>query len=119
MQNSVPDSSSPSLEPRYEAREPHLRNPLIVVGSAIFLLLLSLGCGGILIHSFSQERPMNQMGPLGIIAAPDLKPLQRFPAPDLELDDGHNDSTSLHQQQSDQLTAMVGLIKAMVWCGYP
>ena len=48
---------------------------------------------------------MNQMGPLGIIAAPDLKPLQRFPAPDLELDDGHNDSTSLRQQQADQLNS--------------
>jgi len=45
------------------------------------------------------------MRPLGIVIAPDEKPLTRLPAPSLELDDGHADYLALRQQQSEKLNS--------------
>ena len=105
MPNSDPESSAASPESCYEAREPHVQNPLIVAGSAVFLVFFSFVCVSSLLGWFARERPLNQMKPLGIISAPNLKPLERFPTPHLEIDDGHADAISLLQQQFNQLNS--------------
>jgi hypothetical protein len=46
---------------------------------------------------------MQSMQPLGIVLAPDNKPLTRLPAPHLELDDSHADRIALYQRQSEKL----------------
>lgn len=48
---------------------------------------------------------MQPMQRLGIINAPDEKPLTHLPAPSLELDDGHADYLALRQQQSEKLNS--------------
>jgi hypothetical protein len=105
MQNNPQPVSSESLQRNHEAREPHLRNPLIVAASVAFMILFCLASAGILAAIFSKERPMQKMQPLGIIAAPNLKPLARFPAPDLEIDDGHAQMTALLAQQNEKLNS--------------
>jgi len=48
---------------------------------------------------------MQQMQPFGIVIAPDLKPLARFPKPNLAIDDGHAQMTALLQQQNEKLNS--------------
>ncbi len=88
---------------QHEAREPHLRNPLIIAVSVVIMIFLCLAVSGILISHFSKNRATQKMSPLGIISAPDLQPLARFPKPNLEIDDGHNDSIGLRAQQISKL----------------
>jgi hypothetical protein len=104
--NSTPNAVSPeSLARRHEAREPHLRNPLIIVASIIFMIIFCFVSAEILISHLSKNRAMQKMSPLGIIVAPNLQPLARFPKPNLEIDDGHNDSTILRAQQISKLNS--------------
>ena len=92
--------SAESLERKHEAHEPHLRNPLIVIGSVMFMIAFCLASAGILAGFFSKERPMQRMQPLGLIAAPDLKPFERFPKPNLQIDDDHDQRTILYDRQN-------------------
>jgi len=107
MPNDAPhiSVSTESLERKHEAREPHLRNPLIVVASAAFMIVFCLAGAGILAAIFSKERPMQKMQPLGLIAAPNLKPLARFPKPNLQIDDDHAERTVLYDQQNEKLNS--------------
>jgi hypothetical protein len=107
MQNNPqkPSTSSPPAKPGYEAREPRLRNAFIVAASTLLLMFFGLGGTVILMLVFSHGRPLNRMEPLGIIAAPNLQPLDRFPAPHLEIDDSHQEATSLRQQQLEKLNS--------------
>jgi hypothetical protein len=101
-----PESVTPeALRRRHEARAPHLRYALIIAASVLFMLVFCLAGGGLMIRFFSSQRPLNQMTTLGIIHAPDLKPLERFPAPHLEIDDGHAQMTSLFAQQNQKLNS--------------
>lgn len=104
MQNNAPPSSA-SAKAGYETGDPRLRNPLIVVASAILLMFLGLATTALLMWSFSQSRPLNRVEPLGIIAAPNAKPLERFPAPYLDTDDSHGQSTALRQEQWEKLNS--------------
>jgi hypothetical protein len=97
--------STESLERKHEAHDPHLRNPLIVIASVAFMIVFCLASAGILAAIFSKERPMQKMKPLGLIAAPDLKPLVRFPKPNLQIDDDHAQRTILYDQQSKKLNS--------------
>ena len=97
--------STESLQRKHEAREPHLRNPLIVIGSVAFMIFFCLASAGILAAIFSKERPMQKMQPLGIIAAPNLEPLARFPKPNLQIDDDHAQRTILYDQQNEKLNS--------------
>lgn len=105
MQTESKSVSMESLARKHEAREPHLRNPLIIAASVVFMILFCLSSAGILIAHFSQMRTMQKMQPLGIIAAPDLKPLERFPKPNLEIDDDHTQMTALLAQQNEKLNS--------------
>ncbi|MDQ6632193.1 MAG: hypothetical protein M3Y82_10640 [Verrucomicrobiota bacterium] len=97
--------STEALERRHESRDPHLRNPLIVVASVVVMILFCLATAGVLVHTFSEKRAMQRMRSLGLIAAPDLKPLTRFHSPNLEIDDGHADELKLGSEQKAQLNS--------------
>lgn len=97
--------SAEALERGHESRDPRLRNPLIVVGLTMAMILICLATARFLIHTFSKKRAMQRMESLGLIVAPNLKPLTRFPAPSLEIDDGHADLTKLHAEQNEQLNS--------------
>jgi hypothetical protein len=107
MQNSPRQISvSPqSLARKHEARAPHLRNVLIIGASVAFMVLFCFASVGILTVKFSKERQMQSTQPLGIIAAPDLKPLARFPKPNLEIDDGHGDLNGLRSHENSELNS--------------
>jgi hypothetical protein len=94
-----------SLARKHEAGQPSLQNPMIVAASVMVMIAGCIGSAGGLIHEFSRHRPMQWMPPLGIIAAPDLKPLNRFPKPELEIDDGHGDWVVLHSRQQELLNS--------------
>jgi hypothetical protein len=101
-QNSV---SPESLTRKHDVSDKRVRNVLIIGGGAAFLLILSLLVCGAMIHSFAQNRPMQNMRPLGLIQAPNLKPLERFPKPDLQIDDDHAERTALLAAQNEKLNS--------------
>ncbi|HZL12632.1 MAG TPA: hypothetical protein VFC85_00675 [Verrucomicrobiae bacterium] len=107
MPNDAPhiSVSAESLERKHEAREPHLRNPLIVIASVAFMIFFCLAGARILAAIFSKERPMQKMQPLGLIAAPNLKPLARFPKPNLQIDDDHAERIALLAAQNEKLNS--------------
>jgi hypothetical protein len=104
MQNNLPVSSE-SLARKHEARDPHLRNAIIVVASVAVMIIFCLASAGILAAIFSSHRPMQKMQPLGLIAAPNLKPLDRFPKPDLQIDDDHAERVALLAAQDEKLNS--------------
>jgi len=97
--------SPESLKRRHEARAPHLRNVVIIAISVVVMIVFCLTTVEILIHDFSQRRAMQSMLPYGIIAAPNLKPLERFPWPNLQMDDDHAEMTALLAGQRKKLTS--------------
>jgi hypothetical protein len=105
MQNNPQPVSSESLARRHEARDPHLSNVVIVIASVAFMIIFCLASAGILAVIFSNHRPMQKMSPLGLIAAPNLEPLERFPKPDLQIDDDHAERTTLLAAQNQKLNS--------------
>jgi len=75
----------------------------IIAGSVVVMILFCLAFSGFTIRYHAQKRPMQSMMPLGILIAPDDRPLTRLPAPHLELDDGHRDFTALNWRQLEKL----------------
>jgi hypothetical protein len=94
-----------SLKRKHEVSEKHVRNLLIIGGASAFLLVFSLGACALAIHTMAQHRPMQPMAPLGIIIAPNLKPLERFPKPNLQIDDDHAERMALYTAQDDELNS--------------
>jgi hypothetical protein len=82
-----------------------LRNVFIVIASVACMIVFCLASAGILLAIFSNHRPMQEMQPLGLIAAPDLKPLERFPKPDLQIDDDHAERVALFITQDEKLNS--------------
>jgi hypothetical protein len=105
MQNNPQPVSPESLARKHEARGPHLRNVFIVIASVACMIVFCLASAGILLAIFSNHRPMQEMQPLGLIAAPDLKPLERFPKPDLQIDDDHAQRVALFITQDEKLNS--------------
>lgn len=105
MQNDVVQSqvSPESLKRKHEVSERSVRNILIIGGAAAFLLVFSLGFCGLTIRLLAEGRPMQWMKPLGIIIAPNLKPLERFPKPNLQIDDDHAERVALYEAQNAKL----------------
>lgn len=97
--------SPESLERKHEVSEKRVRNVLIVAGGAMFVLFFGLMLSAGLIYNFSRYRKMQQMKPLGLIIAPNLKPLERFPRPDLQIDDDHAEMTKLYAGQNAELNS--------------
>ena len=81
--------SPESLDRKHEVSEKQVRNVLIIGGAAWFLVVFSLAACGMTIYLLAQTRPMQHMQSFGIILSPNLKPLERFPKPDLQTDDDH------------------------------
>jgi hypothetical protein len=94
-----------SLKRKHEARTPHLRNPLIIGASVAFMIVFSLATAGTMFYAFSRNRPLQHMRPLGLISAPDLRPLARFPEPNLQIDDDHAEMTALLAGQNQKLNS--------------
>lgn len=94
---------SESLEAKRETHDRNPRNVLIVATSAAMLIFFSLVVCGIMFSIFSVHRHMQEMHPMGIILAPDLKPLARFPKPNLQVDDDHAEMTALLAAQNEKL----------------
>lgn len=97
--------SPESLAHRHEVTDKSVRNPLIVAAASLFLILFSIGAAALTIHLLARGRPMQWMVPLGIIIAPNLKPLERFPAPHLEIDDDHAERLALYAQENHKLNS--------------
>ncbi len=95
--------SPESLERKHEVSEKRVRNVVIVAAAAWFLLLLGLASCALAIHLLSQSRPMQWMVPLGLVSAPNLKPLERFPKPNLAIDDDHAERMALYAAQNAEL----------------
>lgn len=92
-----------SLERRHEVTERSPGNVLIVGGATAFLLVFSIGACALAFHLLAKSRPMQNMTPLGIIIAPNLKPLERFPKPNLSIDDDHAQRVSLLAAENARL----------------
>ncbi len=69
------------------------------------MIAFCLATAGLLAGAFSKKRPMQRMQPLGLIVAPDLIPLERFPKPNLQIDDGHDQRTILYDRQKLKLNS--------------
>ena len=107
MQNKdKPISVSPeSLARRHEVSDTRVRNVLIVGGAAMFLVLFSLAACAVAFHLLAQRRPTQWMPPLGLVSAPNLRPLERFPAPQLTVDDDHAQRVALYAVQNRKLNS--------------
>lgn len=103
MQNNPQGVSPQSLGRKHEARDPNLRNVLIVIASVVFMIFFCLASAGIVAAICSNHRPMQKMQPLGLIVAPNLRPLERFPQPDLQIDDDHAERVALLTAQDEKL----------------
>jgi hypothetical protein len=103
--SSKPAVDVESAKRKHESREPHLLAAIIIAVSTAALLVICLLAAGAYMHRLAGQRPMHAMESLGLVAAPDQKPLTRFPKPNLELDDGHADSTALVARQETKLNS--------------
>jgi hypothetical protein len=106
MPNNTPQLVSlESLARKHEVSEKRVRNVLIIGGGAAFLLVLSLLVCGVMIRDFAQKRPMQNMQPLGLVSAPNLKPLERFPKPNLQIVDDYAERMALYAGQNAELNS--------------
>ena len=100
-----PPVSPESLARKHEVSEKRVRNVLWVGGSAVFMLFFSLFAAGAEIYLLSRGHPMQHIQPYGLIIAPNLKPLERFPKPNLEIDDDHAQMTTLLSDQDARISS--------------
>jgi hypothetical protein len=101
----IPAVATESLMRKHETSDRNPRNVLIIAVSAVGLIVLSLIIAGIAAIIFSARRPMQSMRPLGILTAPNLQPLARFPQPHLAVDDDHAQKTVLRAAQIAKLNS--------------
>src|ERR1700744_6221252 len=94
-----------SRERKHETGEPRLTALGIMAASVVLMLILCLTAAGMVMFALSRHRAMHRMQELGLVTAPGQKPLTRFPAPNLQLDDGHADSTALIALQETKLNS--------------
>ena len=97
-----------SLARKHEVSDRRVRNVLMIGGAAAFLVFVGLFCSGVLMLGFARNRPMQHMGPLGLILAPDGKPLDRFSKPNLDTDDDCAQRVDLYAAQSAHLNSYIG-----------
>jgi hypothetical protein len=98
MQNDAQDSSvSPeALRRRHESQNPALGQILFVIGLVALVTVLCVAGVSALMNHFRKSRPtveaaphVGTVGP-GVITAPNEEPLQRFPAPNLQVNPRQN-----------------------------
>jgi hypothetical protein len=98
-------ASGESLKRNHEVSEKRVRNVLLVAGGAAILLVFSLLACGLGVHILAKARPMNSMAPLGILIAPNLEPFEKFPKPNLQIDDDHAERMTLYAAQTATLNS--------------
>lgn len=104
--NALRQEVSPdSLARKHEVSDRRLRNVFLVGASAWFVLAFSLAVCGAAFHYLAESRPMQWMPQLGLLTAPDLKPLERFPGPNLNIDDDHGQRLALVAAQTADLNS--------------
>ena len=97
--------SRESLDRKHEVSDKRVRNVLIVGGASAFLVIFALIASGVTIYLLAQSHPMQHMQPLGLVLAPNLQPLERFPKPNLNIDDDHAQRMSLYRTQNVELNS--------------
>ena len=87
MQNSTHHKpiSPESLQRKHEAQDPPIGWILLVAGSVALTTVICLGVVWAMMDTYTKNRPTQPARELGVISAPNLAPLQRFPAPNLQL----------------------------------
>lgn len=106
MPNEVEQLVSPaSLARKHEVTDDRVRNVLIIAAASAFLVLIGIVVSGAVMYAFAQNHPVQNMRPLGLILAPNLGPLNRFPKPNLDTDDDHAGRTDLYAAQAAQLNS--------------
>jgi hypothetical protein len=76
---------------------------LVIAVSVVVMIMVCLLSTKFILAAFAKKRPMQPMQALGILVAPDNRPLTHLPAPALELDDGHADFIALRARQNEKL----------------
>ena len=114
MPNNTPtiSVSSESLARNHEVSEKRLRNVLLIAGGAWFLLVASIVACALIFHLLSEARPTQWMAPLGLVSAPNLKPLERFPKPNLQIDDDHAERVALEAAQTGKLNSFGWVVRS-------
>ncbi len=92
-----------SLQRKHETHDPPIRWILLVAGLVALTTWVCLGVVWVMMDTYTQSRPTPPSKELGVIAAPSLAPLQRFPAPNLQLRP-HEDLLALTARQEKELT---------------
>ncbi|HUC85551.1 MAG TPA: hypothetical protein VL970_10195 [Candidatus Acidoferrales bacterium] len=94
-----------SLERKHEVSEKRVRNVLLVAAAAWFLLIVSLLVCAVVMRGLTRSRPLQNMQLLGLVSAPNLKPLERFTKPGVDIDDDHAERVALEAAQDAQLNS--------------
>ncbi|HEX9047282.1 MAG TPA: hypothetical protein VF988_09670 [Verrucomicrobiae bacterium] len=107
MQSNAPSPvvSPDSLARHRETSDHRPRNVLAIAASAAGLILFSLAVAGVCVGAFARHRAMQSVQPLGLLVAPDLAPLARFPRPNLAVDDDHQQMLTLRAAQTNRLNS--------------
>lgn len=87
MQNSTQHEpvSPQALARKHECQDPPLRGILLVGASVLLTMFVCQGIIWVVMHAFNTAWPAPPSPNLGIITAPSLAPLERFPPPHLQL----------------------------------
>ncbi|HXF09766.1 MAG TPA: hypothetical protein VN625_03200 [Desulfuromonadaceae bacterium] len=102
MQNNPPiPAESPSRSPDGQ----RVRNVLYIAVAATALIIASLILPACLLAIWPKHRPMQDLRPLGLVTAPDLKPLERFATPNLTVDDDRSQRIALQTEQIRKLNS--------------
>jgi hypothetical protein len=95
--------SPESLQRKHESQNPSIGG--ILIGAGLVVLLI-VGCLAIIwrtIGRLAENRPLDTtVAARGIMTAPDLQMLRRFPKPNLQLDP-HDDLTALRAREDAEL----------------
>ncbi len=98
------DPVSPdSLQRRHESQDPPVGRILMVAGLVALTVVVCLGIVWAMMNSYTETRPTPPAKELGIISAPNQEPLERFPAPSLQLSP-HQDLVAFKGREEKELT---------------
>jgi hypothetical protein len=105
MQNKGPHKpiARESLERKHESQNPPIWGVLLTGCIVLLMVVFSLVTIRVFINFLSKSRPMERSQELGIITAPSLKPLERFPAPTLQVLP-HDELLALRAREDQTLT---------------
>jgi hypothetical protein len=107
MQDNLPVQpvSPESLARKHESQDPPIRGILLVAGAVVLTTVICLATIWAIMDRLSSLRPMSAASrELGIISAPGLGPLERFPSPTLQIIP-HDDLLALRAREEQELSS--------------